>query len=176
MDLIFASIVTSPDPCSIGGEDHVPNEWVYFGEKRVHFDGVCISHPCFPVFFARPGSLRQDSRLDRFPYSHEITSEINFWGKWDGVQEFCCGKKMLKYTVRVGAWRRKVTSVSNREATPAILFKTPAIDIISRGSDLQICCCRARAQSKCPAMSNFAENYLDHCTVEELSHLMPAWT
>ena len=85
-------------------------------------------------------------------------------------------KKLLKYAVRVGAWWRNVLSVSNLEATSAILFKTPTIEIISRGADLQICCRRARAQSKCPAMSNFAENFLDYWTVEELSHLMPPWT
>ena len=67
-----------------------------------------------------------------------------------------------------------VMSDVKHDATFAMLFSFPAIDMTSSSADRHICCRNARARSRCPATSDQAVNFVDHRTVAVLSHYIPA--
>ena len=67
-------------------------------------------------------------------------------------------------------------SMYEREATSAILFASPAMEVHRRGEVRCRCCRRARARSMDCASFDFLEwSLYDHWTVDLLSQKMPTW-
>ena len=105
--------------------------------------------------------------------SDDITSEVNFVGKLNISQEFFCLKWVLKWVSKFGDAFVSFGVEAKRDATSAISFWTPGVWTTNSGDELHICCLSASARSRCPALSDRAENFRAHATVAELSHLIP---
>ncbi len=63
---------------------------------------------------------------------------------------------------------------NERDATSAMLFSSPAIEIVVRGETRLTCCLIARARRRCPAILDLDKcNHEAHATVGVLSEKMP---
>ena len=135
------TVVPSPDPSSEGCDDDVSLHVGCFAEVGLVIEGGCVGAPVRPIFFPSPGSLVHDSIFNGFPRRHDVTRENNLSLKWNSFQEFDCSGNIelnvLQNDLLVGELNR--LSRNEREATSAIVFASPAIDIVRSGEVRCIC-------------------------------------
>ena len=94
--LMSHSVPTCLDPIRELYEAHITDDGVKILDSRVEVDRIWVTGTVLLVLFPGFGSRHHDSKVNRFPWSNDITRESKFYGKWNWSQELVSGKWELK--------------------------------------------------------------------------------